>query len=304
MLETLYHKDHHGNLRQWRVWTSQDTIHTEYGLVGGALLTSAKKATPKNEGKANETTAITQALAEAKSMWQKRLDRKYSLTPEEAEMPILQPMLAKSFDEKKFKPGFIQRKIDGSRALGFWENGKIKLLSRGNKEWTVPKHINDQLSRILDKDSVVDGELFLPDVPFEKVMSAIKKYSPITDQVQYIIYDMPVVKGVDDLPFSERLVHMNNLPLTNNLVLCETYFVNTVEEVLDCEKKFVEEKFEGAILRDPDGLYQFGYRSGSILKIKTFEDAEFKVLDVRPGIGNLNDWKKHEEKTNLLKHLL
>jgi hypothetical protein len=25
---------------------------------------------------------------------------------------------------------------------------------------------------------------------------------------------------------------------------------------------------------------------------------------VRPGIGTLNDWKKHEEKTNLYKHIV
>ncbi|MCF1193552.1 hypothetical protein LRR18_18355, partial [Mangrovimonas sp. AS39] len=94
---------------------------------------------------------------EARSLWQKKLDRKYSETPEDAQVESYGPMLAKDFNPKKVKyPAYVQPKMDGVRALASWDGDRVILMSRGNKEWTVPKHINKALEAILPKDSMFD----------------------------------------------------------------------------------------------------------------------------------------------------
>lgn len=80
-LPPLYHQAKSGKIHVWRVWTEGDTIVTEHGQVDGEKLTARKRATPKNVGRSNETTAEEQARLEAKSMWQKKRDHKYHLTP-------------------------------------------------------------------------------------------------------------------------------------------------------------------------------------------------------------------------------
>src|SRR5690606_15743039 len=115
----LYHKAKGGDLRQWRVWTEGPIIFTEYGQAGGKLQVSQKTATPKNVGRSNETSPSRQAVLEANSLWQHKIDRKYSLTPEEAQEPLLLPMLAHKYKKWPGEEVYVQPKLDGVRALGF-----------------------------------------------------------------------------------------------------------------------------------------------------------------------------------------
>ena len=100
-LPILYHKGKNGELRQWRCWSDGATLFTEHGTVNGVLQTSSKVCTPKNVGKKNHTSAEEQANSEAQSLYTFKLERKYSLTKEEAQLPSLLPMLAHKYDEKK-----------------------------------------------------------------------------------------------------------------------------------------------------------------------------------------------------------
>ncbi|MHA2064820.1 MAG: hypothetical protein ACXABY_10640, partial [Candidatus Thorarchaeota archaeon] len=93
-LEPLYHIDKNGNVRIWKVFAIDDTIQTEYGVMGGKMQLASKVAEAKCVGTKAETTPEEQAIKEAEAMWKHRLDRKYSLTPEDARLPSELPMLA------------------------------------------------------------------------------------------------------------------------------------------------------------------------------------------------------------------
>ena len=59
------------------------------------------------------------------------------------------------------------------------------------------------------------------------------------------------------------------------------------DEIFDFEKTFVEQGYEGCIVRNWDGEYLFGHRSSDIQKVKSFQDAEYKVVDFEHGVGKM-----------------
>jgi DNA ligase-1 len=308
MLNTLYHKGKNGELRQWRTWAEGDTICTEYGVVDGALQTSRKKCTPKNVGKKNATTPEEQALAEVQALYTFKLERKYSASPEEAQMPLLLPMLAGKYDAKKHKGCYLgQPKLDGVRCIARWEGDSVVLYSRQGKVYDV-KHISDELSTFMGKDDVFDGELYIHGMPLQSIISLVKKPQDRSDKIKYWVYDMPVVDGDDDLPFKDRHASIDKVfgdyyekyfskmtseevldwePETDDnvsIVEVGTYWCDDVEFYL---KQFLSEGYEGLMLREPNSKYLWGYRSNDLLKVKIFQDSEFLVVDIIEGEGKM-----------------
>ena len=82
-LPTLYKRDTKGKIRELTIqygWDSDDVAATRSiaGLKGGKLVTSGwNESKAKNVGRANATTAYTQAISEAMSIWDRRLEKEY-----------------------------------------------------------------------------------------------------------------------------------------------------------------------------------------------------------------------------------
>lgn len=58
------------------------------------------------------------------------------------------------------------------------------------------------------------------------------------------------------------------------------------------ENKFVEDGYEGVMLKDPKGRYKFGRataRSQELLKVKRFEDCELKIVGFEERMHNANE---------------
>jgi predicted DNA-binding WGR domain protein len=116
--ETLYGEPKNGSAKQWSVFVEDDKVIVEWGRVGGKLQTKETICTPKNVGKANETSPHEQAMLEALAKWQKQHDNKlYRTSIKEAEsVGKLLPMLAIDGSKKPEKIKFpcdIQPKLDG-----------------------------------------------------------------------------------------------------------------------------------------------------------------------------------------------
>ena len=77
-MQTLYKLDTTGKIRQWTVKVKDNSFWTEQGQVDGKIVINKPTiTTPKNEGRANATTAIEQAIIEAKAKYTKQLDKGY-----------------------------------------------------------------------------------------------------------------------------------------------------------------------------------------------------------------------------------
>jgi len=283
---TLYHSGKKDKMYSWRVWTEEDMICTEFGTLDGEKQIAKKKALGKNIGKKNETSPEEQAELEAKSMWQNKLDRKYRLTEEEASKPLPLPMLAYEFSKKADKvtyPCDLQPKLDGVRCLARWENGKVELLSRSGKPYTAPTHIIEELECILPTNTILDGELYAHGESLQTINSWVKKKRDETTRILFWAYDV-IDETQPKEPWACRwhlLVGLFNRPAWKTaryVVQTPCYEAQDEEEIHGSHDEFLEQGFEGAIIRLPDGVYRFGYRSNSLLKVKAFDDDEFKVV--------------------------
>ena len=140
--ETLYGIAKTGKPYQWRIYVVHNeddtgTIHIQRGLVDGKQHVSIETITTgKNLGKVNATTAIGQAIFNAESKRNKKLDDGYDYTIEGSRKKfdnLLKPMLAQSFEKhgKKLRyPCFTQPKLDGIRCLARRTGDTVTLYSR------------------------------------------------------------------------------------------------------------------------------------------------------------------------------
>lgn len=252
----------------------------------------------KNIGKANETTMYQQANSEAQSMYNRQLDGGYK-----PEMPsdedafntdasgAIKPMLAGTYDKDKHTdfPYYVQPKLDGVRCLAKWENGEIVLTSRKGKPLNIP-HVKIVLESNLPKDVILDGELYVhKKLSFQEIVSATKKLSSSTTLLQYCVYDIVDMRS----SFEERLKILKGFSFMNGFVKEGTYAVEivrtqkvqTVKDLNIVEDAHVQSGYEGVMVRHLDGKYTPGFRSKDLLKLKRFEDAEFKIVGVVEATG-------------------
>ena len=293
-LRTLYHKSKTDAIVKWDIWTEGADILTEYGQIGGKMQSARKTATPKNVGRANATTAEEQALIEAIAMHKKRLDGKYSLTVEECKKEVFLPMLAGSFDKRKDKvtyPVDVQPKLDGVRCLAYWDGDSVKLMSRGGKQWNCCEHITNELETVLPKGTVLDGELYIHGATFQEITKLVKKLRPESVNVEFHVYDIP--RGVSNerhtTDWNSRKDALESfrtcVDLCKSVVIVDSHFAVCEESVYELQSQFLEDGYEGAIVREMDGEYKFGYRSNSLLKVKSFMDREYEIIGFTTGVG-------------------
>ena len=59
----------------------------------------------------------------------------------------------------------------------------------------------------------------------------------------------------------------------------------SMKDIYELHDKYVAEGYEGAIIRNIDGLYEFGFRSNDLIKLKSFMDSEYKIVGVVEATG-------------------
>jgi DNA ligase-1 len=283
-----------GNKKYWRLHMIQDgdkyytQTHwyqmTATGKASKEQFSDPYYAAPTNEGRANERNSRQQAEFEFDAIVKKQRDKGYRAKGEKAqERPM--PMLAHKFKDHPNKvqwPCCVQPKLNGMRMLFDGDTG----WSRGNKE-IIPEVI--QHLKFDTGGFTLDGELILPgNVLLQETMKAAKKYRPeLSPLLEYHVYDV-----VDStLPYAKRYQLIVDLlqtaPANVKLVMTET--VDNEAEVLKSHKAFVKQGYEGTMIRNPDMTYEIGKRSYSLLKLKDFVDAEYRILAVVDGAGSDRD---------------
>ena len=299
----LFSLNSDGTIQQWSIWVEGNTIIKEYGRVGGAIQkTTDTIEKGKNTGKANATTPETQALAEAQAQWEKKLKSGYCKTEAEARQGKVDKqfiaggadvMLAHRFRDHESKivyPCYSQPKLDGHRCACIVNNGVCTLWSRTRKPINSVPHIIKAMEATFPKQSIIcDGELYNHEYKnrFEEITSFIRQQTPKPgcEIVKYYVYDL-----VDDtLNFKQRTEKINKIKFANNsIVKVETRIVNNVEELMDYFIQDKESGYEGSMCRNSLGVYEHK-RSYNLQKIKSSNDAEFKIIGVEKGRGRMQD---------------
>lgn len=200
----------------------------------------------------------------------------------------MKPMLALPIEKVKEDsiefPVFVQPKLDGVRCLAIISATEIKLLSRGGKFYKVP-HIQNELKKLrilllTPSDTIIlDGEIYNHEMEFEDIVSAVKAIKSNTMKLKYCVYDLAETGVID---FANRFEGLNVLfaeDLNKDIItLVPTKTVHSMEEINRFHEKCVSSGYEGAMVRLSSGLYEFGARSRSLLKVKKFDETEYKLL--------------------------
>jgi len=318
--ENLYCLDKKGGIRVFTIHLEKDedtgyeNIVTSTGKLNGKKTTKITTITKgKNIGKANETSILEQAISEAQSKWNNKLDEGYKTDDMCSDKfgfgfefcveigKILyntnsdwneKPMLATPYKKvKNLKyPMYIQPKLNGVRCMAKEENNDILLMSRGGKYYNIP-HIKEQLGIIFMfyyKDSenpvniILDGEIFKKGKTLQEITGFSRKESEDVDKswLEYHIYDIAIpnttqIERLSILVSIQKLVKDVKLP---NIKFVTTEIVNSEFETMDKHNSYVENSYEGAILRPSKGNYHFGIRDKDLIKVKEFIDEEFTLV--------------------------
>jgi ATP-dependent DNA ligase len=200
-------------------------------------------------------------------------------------------MLAQDFKKqhKKLKyPCYVQCKLDGFRMIYNTTTGKIT--TRQGKEYNIIKEsgkLYEELQK-LPKGLILDGELYTNKVNFEE-LGVLRKTKKLTKEeldnlckIEYHIYDLIDTK----LVFEERIKKIKDLLIDKyakliheKLIYVETFLVKNEEEIKNYHTIFLEQGYEGTMVRNKDSFYKIKQRSSDLLKYKDFQDSEFKIID-------------------------
>ena len=285
--------------RQWRVWVSNNTVYTEYGIVGGKL-TRSNKEYPSEE----------KARSVALKQWtDKRTKGVYRLESETASTSTtstskdddaqtsFRPMLANKFDSTKHNafPYYVQPKLDGVRCIAYTsDDGEVVLQSRTGTRFVVLEHIRQQLRTLsIPKHMILDGELgHFEDggMGFQEITGLVKRktFDPRELKINYMVYDIYCLKD-PSLSFKERLNNLNGIFQKNsskNIHLVKSSIVHSLLDIENSHTECVESGFEGIMIRVIKGKYEPSKRSSYLLKHKTFQDAEFTIVGYKEATGS------------------
>ena len=307
-LSTLYGKSTNGKIKEWNISVLQMAdgtcyIETEHGYEDGKKqLDQRYVGEGKNIGRANETTPYEQALSEAQSAHLRKKDSGY--VEDKDKIPstsdgLFLPMLAHRYDKHSAKitfPCWVQPKLDGVRMLARKENGVVTMWSRKGKVIDIPDKINAQLCLMLEDGQCTDGELYVHGWTFQRIISAVKKKRDDTDLLEYHIYDSPH----PTLAFEDRVPKRTGLTTMfpiycrewngkdfhlKNIKFVETVDIENQEEFNIYESKFVQDGYEGMMVRNQNSAYKYKHRSYDLQKVKRFVDDEFEIIGGKDGSG-------------------
>lgn len=306
--QTRYTIDSSDRVRIWNCWAGIDEdgnhgIFTQDGIQGGKMKTpSFKAAEEKNIGKSNYLTTSDQAKLMVEQAVGKKERKNYFASIEDAQSrKLFKPMLAHKYKEK-FKsqfPVYSQAKLDGGRCNVYWcpVEEKVVIRTRSTKDYVSCPHILEELKDICtdNKDLVIDGELYNHNLKhdFEQVMSLIRQGKPTTEDlkrsremVEFHVYDI-YVRTEGNMTFTERKeifedIFKNDFSMVKSVpsVLCS----NQVE-LDEMETLYLENGYEGQMVRIADSIYKVDGRSDGLLKRKVFTDEEFEIVDIIEGTG-------------------
>jgi len=186
-------------------------------------------------------------------------------------------LLAQSWDNATDVAGWwMSEKLDGVRA--FWD-GK-QFLSRLGNLFHAPDWFTDGLPA-----TPLDGELWIERKKFQRTVSIVRRQdkSEHWREVRYLVFDAPMATG----GFEERMKFVQDCLATARPEFAIEHpheHCRGIEHLRSELARVEALGGEGLMLREPQSKYVAG-RSTTLLKLKTFHDAEALVIGHTPGAG-------------------
>lgn len=297
----LYARSSTGAVLVWWAEIDGDKTRTCSGQLGGAIVESAwKQMKAKNVGKRNEINPFDQAHIEVAALYEKQLKGGYWHSIDDIDKEsYIRPMLAKKYEDyDRVFPCYSQPKFDGIRCTISASMGAYS--REGGKFVSVP-HLIELATPVIERSKyyrAFDGELYNHKFKedFNAVSSLIKRekvtqahLEKTFDLVEHHVYDLVPKPEYMDIPFEQRhhdlqiLIEAIDHP---SVVAVETDLVHSVLAIDNLYEQYLEDGYEGQMIRMPNSAYKLDGRTSDLLKRKTFIEEEYETLDIIEGEGN------------------
>lgn len=221
--------------------------------------------------------------------------------------------LANALDWKKVLEGhevpdvtncWIEKKYDGIRGMAFVENGKVKFLTRNDKPvWNTELIEAEILRQVGGMNVVIDGELYAGSWADSLSITKTQSLHPKREKLQFVVFDMMPLEDFNNnnctadqntrrTGMELYLFNPMQSPLSKPLkylVPSPVYPVQDMSDVIKLSQQFLNEGYEGAIVKNKYGLYTFD-RSDSWIKIKPSRlgaDIDVPIVGIVEGKGRL-----------------
>ncbi|MFO0613237.1 MAG: DNA ligase [Polyangiaceae bacterium] len=170
---------------------------------------------------------------------------------------------------------WMSEKLDGVRA--YWDG--TRFISRLGNVFFAPPWFTEVLP-----NTPLDGELFGGRKNFQRTVGIVKRADggPLWKELQYWVFDAPSHGGT----FEERVewLRANLEGRAPHVVVLAQQRTRDMTHVRDELQRVESLGGEGLMMRRPGSRYE-GTRSMTLLKLKSFFDAEAKVIEHLPGAG-------------------
>ena len=262
--------------------------------------TDTEVKTGKNLGKKNATNSITQALQEAFSLYKNKMKSSSECLSSDMPLPMLVKKIGETRDatltESDFQKGvFVERKYDGYRSIVAKLKDQMVIYSRTAIEYTgLDKICNDVKVLLGDCNLYIDGELYSHNTSLQDISAKVRNGKSITldkSDIKLYIFDCydpnhPLLPQKDRKEILNRLFStaVNSL---DSLVLVESIVTYSDGDLEELYKKYVNEGYEGAIIRKSDSIYEpsiNNHHSSHVLKMKPYNTAEYKIIGYTGGL--------------------
>ena len=169
---------------------------------------------------------------------------------------------------------WMSEKLDGVRA--YWDGQQF--LSRQGNVFHAPDWFKQGLP-----DHPLDGELWVGRKKFQRTVGIVRRQdkTDLWKEVRYVVFDAPAHGGA----FEDRLDHCKSA--LEHAAWASVHDHDECRDVDHLKEELARVEAlggEGLMLRKPKSKYEVG-RSYTLLKVKTFFDAEARVLEHVAGAG-------------------
>jgi len=149
------------------------------------------------------------------------------------------------------------------------------LTSRGGEDYDLIPHLASEVAEMLSvlETTSLGCEVYIHGQHLQDITSAVKKPKDLSKSLELRVFGLPD----SDKTFGEVCDLLNKAPSLEFVKPCRSVTANSHEELDALHAKAVELGFEGLVIYNEKGTYQYNTRSSDAFKYKIALDAEFKI---------------------------
>lgn len=194
--------------------------------------------------------------------------------------------------DKMVYPAYIEPKFDGMRCLVVYDGETVQFLSRSGKEITTLDYMIPEVKTLLKRPGVLDTEVMSATF-LDTISSVRRKTSKDTNSKLFVFDYIPYndfQQGKCDLTQKQRADMLMDIrsecyECLTNVVFSTKFVVHSKEEAFAKFAEFLEQGYEGAIVKNMNAPYQFKRNDAWIKLKKQLDDQDLEIIGYEVGTG-------------------